>query len=267
MPLVVSDAAEKIQKTKDAVAMLKSLGCANELEKVVNSKKIRCGKGKARNRRYVMRKGPLVVHNMSAEACADGSSLVKSFRNIPGVDICHVDRLNLLQLAPGGAFGRFVVYTESAVKRLGELYGTYKTGSSIKKGYTLPRPMMTNTDIARIINSNEIQTALKPKLEAKFRAPRQRKNPLKNKAVMGRLSPWTLVQKKVAALEHVKGSKRQLAVAKRVAKNKVAKKEHKKKNKNWMKNVLASHRYLRVASDKPAPGEVVETAEEAADEE
>lgn len=43
-----------------------------------------------------MRKGPIVVHNMSKEEMTDGPSLVKSFRNIPGVEVTHVDRLNLL---------------------------------------------------------------------------------------------------------------------------------------------------------------------------
>jgi len=255
LPLVVSDAANEISKTKEAVAFLNTLGCAAELEKVAASKKIRCGKGKSRNRRYVMRKGPLIVHAMEADKMASGPSLVKSFRNIPGVDICHVDRLNLLQLAPGGQFGRFVIYTESAVKKLAGLYGTFKSGSSSKKGYTLPRPIMKNTDVARIINSNEIQSALKPALSQKFIAPRQRKNPLKNKSILGRVSAWGLTQKKVAKLAQTKGTKANAAVLKGKAKK--AAQQKKNQNKGWMKGVLATHRYLRVTPDKPAPGEPV----------
>lgn len=102
-----------------------------------------------RNRRYVMKKGPLVIYSKD-------NGIAKSFRNIPGVDLCSVERLNLLQLAPGGTFGRFVIWTEGAVKRVGELFGTYKGGSHSKKGYNLPRAMMTNCDLARIINSNEV---------------------------------------------------------------------------------------------------------------
>jgi len=262
LPLVVSDAANAISKTKDAVAFLNKLGCKAELEKVVNSKKIRCGKGKSRNRRYVMRKGPLIVHNMSGEEMSSGPSLVKSFRNIPGVDICHVDRLNLLQLAPGGQFGRFVIYTEGAVARLAPLYGSFKAGSSEKKGWTLMKPVMTNTDVARIINSNEIQSALKPALSQKFNAPRQRKNPLKNKAVLGRVSSWTLTQKKLNKLAQVKGTKAFDAAKKTVAKNSAKSKKSKKATKGWMKGVLEPHKLLRVDPSKPAPGEVVETAEE-----
>lgn len=240
LPLVVSDAANKIDKTKAAVALLNGLGCDVDLNKVKDSKKIRAGRGKARNRRYVMRKGPLVVHNLSKEDEAEGSSIAKSFRNIPGVDVCHVDRLNLLQLAPGGAFGRLVVYTEGAVKRLGQLFGTYKGGSALKKGYTLPRSCMTNTDISRIINSNEVQSVLSAKKEPK-KALRQRKNPLKNQSVLGRLSPWALTVKKLGRKAHVKGSKVQQMVEKKVKMTAAASKKWGKKSKSFYKELQAAY--------------------------
>merc|ERR1719473_2100898 len=153
LPLVVSGGAESIKKTKEAVEMLKDLGCQEELQRVLDSKKVRAGKGKMRNRRYVMRRGPLVVYN-------EDDGIVRAFRNIPGVDTACVDRLNLLQLAPGGSFGRFVIWTEGAFKKLSELYGTYRDGSESKKGYHLPRAMMTNADVARIVNSDEVQSVL-----------------------------------------------------------------------------------------------------------
>jgi len=240
LPLVVSDAANKIEKTKDAVAMLSGLGCDADLTKVKDSKKIRAGRGKARNRRYVMRKGPLVVHNLTKEEESEGSSIAKSFRNIPGVEISHVDRLNLLQLAPGGAFGRLVIYTEGAVKRLAQLYGTYKGGSALKKGYTLPRSMMTNTDITRIINSNEVQSVLSAKKTAK-KALRQRKNPLTNQSVLGRLCPWALTAKKLARKAHVKGSKIQQVIAKKVQKNKESSKKWGKKSKQFFKQLQGAY--------------------------
>merc|ERR1719446_959869 len=52
LPLVVSDGAQSIEKTKDALEALKKLGCAEELTKVSDSKKVRSSKGKMRNRRY-----------------------------------------------------------------------------------------------------------------------------------------------------------------------------------------------------------------------
>lgn len=240
MPLVISDAAYKIEKTKEAVAMLKALGCGAELEKVKDSKKVRRGRGKARNRRYVMRKGPLVVHNMTKEEESSGPSLAKSFRNIPGVDICHVDRLNLLQLAPGGTFGRFVIYTEGAAKRLGQIFGSYKSGSAEKKGYTLPRAKMANADIARIINSNEVQSVLNARKAAPV-ATRQRKNPLKNNSVLGRLCPWAVTAKKIGALAHKKGSVVQKALSSQKAKKIAAKKAHKGAKKAWFKELEGAY--------------------------
>lgn len=181
LPLVVSDETEKMTKTKDAVALLSGLGCQEELDKINASRKARGGVAKLRNRKYTMRRGPLVIY-------AKDDGIVRAFRNIPGVDTACVDRLNLLKLAPGGTFGRFVIWTESAFKKLNEIYGTYKSGAPGKKGYHLPRGQMENADIARIINSDAVQKAVKPKIDAPVKFGRK-KNPLKNKEVMENLNP------------------------------------------------------------------------------
>jgi large subunit ribosomal protein L4e len=182
VPLVVSNGVESCTKTKQAAELLNKLGCAEELKRVVDSKGVRCGKGKIRNRRYVMRTGPLVVYN-------EDNGIVRAMRNIPGVETACVARLNLLKLAPGGQFGRFVIYTEGAFKKLNEIYGSLKSGAPLKKGYTLPRAPMENADIARIINSSEVQSVLRPKMAAPA-AHARKANPLKNKAVMKRLNPY-----------------------------------------------------------------------------
>merc|ERR1719230_1626664 len=136
-----------------------------------------------------MRRGPLVVY-------AEDNGIVRAMRNIPGVETACVTRLNLLKLAPGGNFGRFIIWTEAAFKKLGEIYGTMKSGAPMKKGFHLPHAQMENADVARIINSTEVQSVLRPKLEAptKFAA---KKNPLKNKDLMARLNPGSV--QKVAA--------------------------------------------------------------------
>eukprot|EP01053_Blabericola_migrator_P004554 Blabericola_migrator_1__4553@NODE_2422_length_2784_cov_360_047479_g1517_i0_p1_GENE_NODE_2422_length_2784_cov_360_047479_g1517_i0NODE_2422_length_2784_cov_360_047479_g1517_i0_p1_ORF_typecomplete_len338_score37_61Ribosomal_L4/PF00573_22/5_9e38Ribos_L4_asso_C/PF14374_6/1e02Ribos_L4_asso_C/PF14374_6/2_6e17NicO/PF03824_16/0_0076_NODE_2422_length_2784_cov_360_047479_g1517_i017182731 len=181
VPMVLSNDMEHVQKTKNAMAILKKIGVAEDLERVVKSKVIRAGKGKARNRKYRMRLGPLIVHNSEKEK-------VCGYRNIPGVDLCHVDRLNVLKLAPGGSLGRLVIYSESAFRRLNELYD-----GSLKKGYSLPRPLMSNTDLARIINSTEIQAVLKPKKDPKKPSPKKL-NLLTNKRARKRVDP-TYVKK------------------------------------------------------------------------
>ena len=70
--------------------MCHQVGAFDDVEKAKASRNIRRGKGKMRNRRYVSRKGPLVVLGPNDESG-------KAFRNLPGVEVAHVDRLNLLQ--------------------------------------------------------------------------------------------------------------------------------------------------------------------------
>jgi large subunit ribosomal protein L4e len=178
VPLVVDTAVESIQKTKEAIALLKAIKAYDDVEKVINSKKLRAGKGKMRNRRHRMRKGPLVIYH------AD-NGIVKAFRNVPGVEMCSVSALNLLQLAPGGHVGRFCIWTKAAFEHLDVVYG------EAKKDYVLPQPIMANPDLGRIINSEEVQAVLNAPGAQRVKRPfTQRKNPLRNFGVMVRLNPY-----------------------------------------------------------------------------
>jgi len=199
LPLVVTEGAESIQKTKQAVELLKNLGCGEEMTKVLDSKKVRAGKGKMRNRRYVMRRGPLVVYS-------EDNGISRAVRNIPGVETASVDRLNLLQLAPGGNLGRFIIWTEGAFKKLGQMYGTDKCSAPLKKDYRLPRAMMENADVARIINSTEVQSVLRAKLQAP-KGFAVKKNPLVNPMIMARLNPGALQRRTMRKLAQQSGSK------------------------------------------------------------
>lgn len=317
-----------------------------------DSKNLRRGKGKMRNRRYVQRKGPLVIYGNdagircgaapglrasylplgywqqlpcgcraalgtrgtasgiwrvhAAESCPPGALAAwlccqmrqvapspscpasrcrptaaarpvrpprsRAFRNLPGVELCSVDRLNLLQLAPGGHLGRFCVWTKSAVEKLDSIFGgccrcrcrhlarpqaggprcmpsaacpallaacswlqptarrcavplatrtraaarpattlhpassaadarletprpagTTETESAQKKGYKLPRHIMANGDLARLINSDEVQSVVKPHKSSSERAP-LKKNPLRNLGAMLKLNPYAKVR-------------------------------------------------------------------------
>lgn len=84
---------------------MKSVGAYPDVQKVVDNIRVRAGRGKIRNRRYRTRRGPLVVYSGA------NVPLVKALRNIPGVEVAHYSRLNLLQLAPGGHVGRFIIWT------------------------------------------------------------------------------------------------------------------------------------------------------------
>merc|ERR1712127_346276 len=78
VPLVLANSVEKLTKTRDAVALLKKFGAYDDVEKVISSKTLRAGKGKMRNRRFVQRRGPLVVYDTD-------NGITRAFRNIPGV--------------------------------------------------------------------------------------------------------------------------------------------------------------------------------------
>merc|ERR1712010_216639 len=188
-PLVLDSSIESVDKTSKAVKILKDVGAFEDIEKSKSSRQIRSGKGKMRNRRHVQRRGPLVVY-------AEDNGINQAFRNLSGVEVCSVERLNLLQLAPGGHLGRFVVFTEAAFAKLDGIFGGANGKlSEEKKGYRVPRSMMTNSDLPRIINSDEVQARVTPaKTQTKFK--RIKKNPLKNLGVMVKLNPFARKQKR-----------------------------------------------------------------------
>ncbi len=187
LPLVVSG-LEALTKTSAALKVLEALGAAADVQRVSDSKALRSGKGKMRSRRYTVRRGPLVVH-------AGATDAERAFRNLPGVDTVHVDRLNLLQLAPGGHLGRFVVWTQAAFEKLAPLYGSVTAAATLKAGYTLPRSAMANADLGRLINSTEVQSVVRPAVKDRTWA-KQKKNPLTNHKAMVKLNPYAAVIRK-----------------------------------------------------------------------
>jgi len=206
VPLIVTDNIQTYDKTKQAVTFLRRLKIWNDIQKVYKSRRNRAGVGKMRNRRRVQRRGPLIIYSQD-------QGLTKAFRNIPGVETLNVARLNLLKLAPGGHVGRFIVWTESAIKQLDGLYGTWRKESEIKKGYNLPLPKMTNTDLSRLLKSDEIQKVIRAPVKQIVRR-RTKLNPLKNNRVMSKLNPYALVQKRAAILKEEKVRAKQAAGAK-----------------------------------------------------
>lgn len=161
-----------------------------------------------RNRRRIHRRGPLVVYSKD-----DG--LRRAFRNIPGVDTMSVHKMNLLKLAPGGHLGRLIVWTESAFNHLNALFGTWNEPSTVKKGYNLPHPIMSNTDLTRLLKSQEIKSVLNAPKKTVYKHVR-RLNPLKNVRQMTKLNPYSEVTRRRAALAKEKRKfERQITVAKK----------------------------------------------------
>lgn len=113
VPIIIDDSIEKIKKTKQVHDLLRKL--LPEEMKRIKEKKIRPGKGKMRGRKYRRRTGPLILVSGKCD-------LVKSARNIPGVDVIDVENLNILLLAPGGVAGRLLILTKGALEKLRDKY-------------------------------------------------------------------------------------------------------------------------------------------------
>lgn len=207
-PLVVEDKIQEYTKTKQAVIFLRRIKAWTDVKKVYNSKRLRAGKGKMRNRRHIQRRGPLIIYGQD-------KGLKKAFRNIPGVDLMNVNKMNLLKLAPGGHVGRFVIWTKSAFDKLDALYGTWRKESKLKKGYNLPYPKMANTDLARLLKSEAIRKVLRAPRKKVVRAVKKL-NPLNNTRAMLKLNPYAAVTKRAAILNAQKRQQaREIAIAKK----------------------------------------------------
>ncbi len=111
LPLVVSDELEDISKTSNVLDVFKVLGVYPDIVRA-SVKKIRPGKGKMRGRKYKKKKSVLIVISELKKA------IIKSARNIQGVDVMFMDYINAELLAPGGHPGRLVIWTESAFKQI-----------------------------------------------------------------------------------------------------------------------------------------------------
>jgi len=220
IPLVLENGIESTKKTSAAKEILLAVGAYTDVEKAADSKKIRAGKGKARNRRYVMRRGPLLIYS-------NNDGIDHSFRNLPGVELCNVDRLNLLQLAPGGHMGRFCVWTQNAIEALESLYGG--------DGKRLPNSVMSNADLARIINSDEVQSVCRPKKETRKTFPAKR-NALKRIDALEKLDPFAAEARRNAAKATAAGPDKE-AQKKRKREKNAASKKYRKQGKEFYAKV------------------------------
>merc|ERR1712048_765392 len=188
IPLVLDTSVQSTKKTSAAKDILVAVGADEDVEKAAASKQIRSGKGKMRNRRYTLRRGPLIIYSQD-------HGVEQAFRNLPGVELCCVTRLNLLQLAPGGHMGRFCIWSQSAIDKLDTIYYDACTNKDTQGSKRLPRSTMSNADLARIINSDEVQSVLNPSKDGQIMHLKKR-NPLKNIEALDKLNPYAAASRK-----------------------------------------------------------------------
>lgn len=148
IPMVVENSVHAIKKTKEAFEILKKLGFEEELKRVKESKNIRAGMGKMRNRKYRMRRGVLLVHN--------GESELKAFRNIPGIEIRSLKELSLLDVCPGGHLGRLILWTEDAFLNVESIYAR-------KENYRVIQSLTSCENVEDLFYSAEVQAILEEK--------------------------------------------------------------------------------------------------------
>jgi len=98
------------QKTKDLLNALKKVLGENLFEKGIKKKQIRSGKGKSRGRKYKSNAGLLFIIGK------DEKLKTNHF------DVKKVNEISVSDLAKGGQPGRLSVYTEQAIKELGEKF-------------------------------------------------------------------------------------------------------------------------------------------------
>ena len=106
LPLVVNDEVEKLSKSSEGKLFLTSVGVWEDIVRVRNSRRIKSG-------HRVHAVGPLIV-------LSDDKSARMALRNFEGVNVVRADDLSVGQLAPGTHPGRLTIWSESAVKKIGE---------------------------------------------------------------------------------------------------------------------------------------------------
>ncbi len=106
-PFILDSSFENIEKTKEVVLALETLGFKEELERA-NEVRIRAGIGKMRGRKHVTKKSILFVVSKDCP-------LLKAATNISGVDVVPANSLNAELLAPGTHAGRLTLFTNEAL--------------------------------------------------------------------------------------------------------------------------------------------------------
>ncbi len=113
-PIVVSDDIESVSRTRELVGVIDALGLAGDVDRL-RARKARTGKPALRGRGKKTGRSVLFVTGSSAD------SLRRAAGTIPGAEARSVDELSVLDLAPGSTLARLVVYSRSAIQKIGDL--------------------------------------------------------------------------------------------------------------------------------------------------
>jgi len=115
LPLIVSNEAEQVTESSEAMRMLKNLRIWDDVERA-SKHRYRGGRGSVRGRPHKHPVGALLIVEKKQGA-------QKAFRNLPGVKVVDVPSLNVSDLAPGTHPGRLTIWTQSAIESLSTRLG------------------------------------------------------------------------------------------------------------------------------------------------
>lgn len=112
-PIVVENDFADLQKTREVVAFLESVGLHADIERADAGRTVRAGQGTTRGRKH---KTPASI--LFVTASESGPS--KAARNLAGADVATAANVDTEDLAPGTHPGRLTVYTEAALAEVND---------------------------------------------------------------------------------------------------------------------------------------------------
>ncbi|MFA5049723.1 MAG: 50S ribosomal protein L4 [Candidatus Micrarchaeia archaeon] len=113
VPIIIENNFEKLGKSREVLSVFSKLNLSSLIENAKKRQKRKTGVGKTRTKRMIKTPKYLLV-------VVDGGEILKAARGLCGVDVVRVSDLKVRHLAPGAFAGRVVVYTENAIKTIGE---------------------------------------------------------------------------------------------------------------------------------------------------
>ena len=116
-PIVISNDIENVSKTKELLKILESLNLMQDVDRL-KTRKARTGKSSLRGRSTKIGKSVLFV-------TSNTKKLSNACNAIPGVDVQSAKHLSVLDLAPGGAPIRLVVYSKNALQEIEKIKSTH----------------------------------------------------------------------------------------------------------------------------------------------
>lgn len=111
VPIIMEDSFESISKTSQVYKALSGI-IGDDLERATK-RKLRIGVRK--------RKGGKTYPKSAIIAVSKDCPIIRSARNIPGVDVVEVSGLSVEMLAPGAKAGRLAIYTKAALLEIAKM--------------------------------------------------------------------------------------------------------------------------------------------------